>query len=163
MTNTSESVRFTTNHNDIGTLEFQQNRLYVHVPPMFQLPPLARAEKGWNPTIPALLLYPKRMKCDKKSTKNAPKAQLSQQKQTNGHPNPKPAPQMSDSRKHNPNNQFGRIEHIATQNHTSRDRLEKQIRNALQTNPMRPILKKNEIRRTTFPRTQSQAFPGISL
>ena len=28
---------------------------------------------------------------------------------------------------------------------------------------MRPILKKNEIRRTTFPRTQSQAFPGISL
>ena len=48
-----------------------------------QLPPLARAEKGWNPTIPALLLYPKRMKCDKKSTKNAPKAQLSQQKQTN--------------------------------------------------------------------------------
>ena len=49
---------------------------------------------------------------------------------------------MSDSRKHNPNNQFGRIEHIATQNHTSRDRLEKQIRNALQTNPMRPILKK---------------------
>ena len=34
---------------------------------------------------------------------------------------------------------------------------------ALQTNPMRPILKKNEIRRTTFPRTQSQAFPGISL
>ena len=65
--------------------------------------------------------------------------------------------------KHNPNNQFGRIEHIATQNHTSRDRLEKQIRNALQTNPMRPILKKNEIRRTTFPRTQSQTFPGISL
>ena len=62
-----------------------------------QLPPLARVEKGWNPTIPALLLYPKRMKCDKKSTKNAPKAQLSQQKQTNGHPNPKPAPQMSDS------------------------------------------------------------------
>nr|DAI92993.1 MAG TPA: hypothetical protein [Caudoviricetes sp.] len=41
--------------------------------------------------------------------------------------------------------------------------MEKQIRNALQTNPMRPILKKNEIRRTTFPRTQSQAFPGISL
>ena len=33
---------------------------------MFQLPPLARVEKGWNPTIPALLLYPKRMKCDKK-------------------------------------------------------------------------------------------------
>ena len=31
-----------------------------------QLPPLALAEKGWNPTIPALLLYPKRMKCDKK-------------------------------------------------------------------------------------------------
>lgn len=130
-----------------------------------QLPPLAQAEKGWNLTIPALLLYPKRMKCDKKSTKNAPKAQLSQQKQTNGHPNP---PKTSTtnvrfSRKHNPNNQFGRIEHIATQNHTSRDRLEKQIRNALQTNPMRPILKKNEIRRTTFPRTQSQAFPGISL
>lgn len=129
-----------------------------------QLPPLARAEKGWNPTIPALLLYPKRMKCDKKSTKNAPKAQLSQQKQTNGHPNPKTSTtNVRFSRKHNPNNQFGRIEHIATQNHTSRDRLEKQIRNALQTNPMRPILKKNEIRRTTFPRTQSQAFPGISL
>nr|DAI92992.1 MAG TPA: hypothetical protein [Caudoviricetes sp.] len=83
MTNTSESVRFTTNHNDIGTLEFQQNRLYVHVPPMFQLPPLARAEKGWNPTIPALLLYPKRMKCDKKVLKMRRKpSYLSRNRQT---------------------------------------------------------------------------------
>ena len=101
-----------------------------------QLPPLARAEKGWNPTIPALLLYPKRMKCDKKVLNMRRKpSYLSRNRQTDIH----------------------------TQNHTSRDRLEKQIRNALQTNPMRPILKKNEIRRTTFPRTQSQAFPGISL
>lgn len=129
-----------------------------------QLPPLARAEKGWNPTIPALLLYPKRMKCDKKSTKKcaeSPAISAETDKRTS-----KPKTSTTNvrfSRKHNPNNQFGRIEHIATQNHTSRDRLEKQIRNALQTNPMRPILKKNEIRRTTFPRTQSQAFPGISL
>lgn len=126
-----------------------------------QLPPLARAEKGWNLTIPALLLYPKRMKCDKKSTKNAPKAQLSQQKQTNGHPNP---PKTSTtnvrfSRKHNPNNQFGRIEHIATQNHTSRDRLEKQIRNALQTNPMRPILRKTKFAVRLFRARNRKHFP----
>ena len=49
MTNTSESVRFTTNHNDIGTLEFQRNRLYIHVPPMFQLPPLTHMNgKPWS-------------------------------------------------------------------------------------------------------------------
>lgn len=129
-----------------------------------QLPPLARAEKGWNPTIPALLLYPKRMKCDKKVLNMRRKpSYLSRNRQTDIQTQKTSTTNVRFSRKHNPNNQFGRIEHIATQNHTSRDRLEKQIRNALQTNPMRPILKKNEIRRTTFPRTQSQAFPGISL
>ena len=128
-----------------------------------QLPPLARAEKGWNPTIPALLLYPKRMKCDKKVLKCAESPAISAETDKRTSKPKTSTTNVRFSRKHNPNNQFGRIEHIATQNHTSRDRLEKQIRNALQTNPMRPILKKNEIRRTTFPRTQSQAFPGISL
>ena len=45
--------------------------------------PARTSEKGWNPTIPALLLYPKRMKCDKKVLKMRRKpSYLSRNRQT---------------------------------------------------------------------------------